>query len=151
MTNKLIAVAPADLATVWPSIRHEAETIEAPDGFIPEDAYAMCKSSQSTLFFLEVDDKRVGWMIARLSLPDLHIWMLKADAGYDVMRMFRDQLMELARGAKAVNLTYGSTRKAWAKVAVEHGFKIRMIVYATPVDPIKLPEIESNSSEVAAQ
>src|SRR5579859_5524208 len=134
MHKELLAVAPADLVTVWPTIRQEAAAIEAPDGFLPEDIYAMCKSNGATLFLLHVDGVRVGWMVARLMLPDLHIWMLRADNGYDVMHLFRDELMELARRAQATKLTYGSTRKAWAKVAQSHGFKMRMIVYECPVD-----------------
>jgi hypothetical protein len=148
----LIAVAPAMLATAWPQIREEVATIEAPDGFLPEDVYAMCKTGGATLFFLMVGEKRVGWMVCRLQQPDLHIWQLKADNGYDVMTTFRDQLMDLARQAQATTVTYGSTRKAWAKVAQDHGFKMRMIVYETPVDAPKPPmSEESNNSEVAAQ
>lgn len=155
--NKLLAVSPADITAIWPSVRADVASVEAPDGFIPEDAYAMCKSNAATLFLLEVDGKRVGFMIARLMLPDLHIWMLKADNGYDVMTSFRPELMELARNANANKLTYGSTRKAWAKVAPDHGFKMRMIVYEAPVDPAPEPvEIPSplsgiNSEEVAKQ
>lgn len=159
--KQLLAVAPAMLATVWPQIREEVVLIEAPDGFIPEDVYTMCKTGGATLFMLHVGEKRVGWMVCRLQQPDLHIWQLKADNGYDVMTTFRDQLMELARTAGATTITYGSTRKAWAKVAVNHGFKMRMIVYETPVDaPVQaqaqgdqqsLPQNQSNNSEVAPQ
>lgn len=166
MHKHFVAVAPAELSTVWPQIRDEVSTIETPDGFIPEDVFTACKTNNSTLFFLMEGEKRVGWMVARLQLPDLHIWQLKADAEYDVMTTFRSQLMELARNAGATAITYGSTRKAWAKVAVQHGFKIRMIVYASPVDPdpAKIPgqlppadaavgnrELLSNSTEVAPQ
>jgi hypothetical protein len=156
----LMAVAPDMLSVVWPQIREEVATIEAPDGFLPEDVYAMCKSNGATLFLLMVGEKRVGWMVCRLQVPDLHIWQLKADAGYDVMTTFRDQLMDLARHANATKVTYGSTRKAWAKVAPDHGFKMRMIVYETGVDPApksvdsnqqSLPLDESNKSEVAPQ
>ena len=154
----LLAVSPAELTTVWPQIRDEAATIEAPDGFLPEDVYMACKTNNSTLFFLMDGEKRVGWMVARLQLPDLHIWQLKADAGYDVMTSYRSQLMELARNAQASTITFGSTLKAWAKVAPSHGFKLRMIVYACPVDapppppaPLRPPVDESNKSEVAQE
>jgi hypothetical protein len=129
--NAIIAVAPADLATVWPSIRDELETVEKPDGFISEDVYAMCKTGNAALFILNADEKRVGWMVLRLMQPDLHIWMVRADNGYDVMTTFRPQLMDMARGANAQKLTFGSTRKAWAKM--------RMIVYETNVEPFVPP------------
>jgi len=152
----LIAVTPAELVTVWPQIREQVATIEAPDGFLPEDVYLACKTGNATLFFLMAGEKRVGWMVARLLLPDLHIWQLKADAGYDVMTTYRAQLMDLARQANAASLTFGSTLKAWAKVAPSHGFKMRMIVYECKVDPAPVPPQlpvanESNNSEVAAQ
>jgi len=136
MLTNMRAIAPIDLSKVWPEIRHEVAEIEAPDGFIPEDAYAMCKSAQASLFFLEVEGKRVGWMICRLLGADLHIWMVRAETGYDVLHTFRGELMQLARSANATKLTYGSTRKAWAKVAPDHGFSIRMVVYECPVEPL---------------
>jgi hypothetical protein len=153
--NRMVAVSPDQLTAVWPSIRAEVETIEAPDGFIPEDVYAMCKGGQAALILLEVDGVRVGWVVGRMIGTDLHIWMLKADNGYDVMRTFRPQLMDMARGANAKKITYGSTRKAWAKVSQEHRFKVRMIVYETDVEPPPAPELpaanDSNNSEVATQ
>lgn len=150
--NRLVAVPPNDMVKVWPSLRADIASVEAPDGFLPEDAYAMCKSNAATLFLLEVDGKRVGFMIARLMLPDLHIWMVKADNGYDVLTTFRPELMQLAREAGASKLTYGSTRKAWAKVSSDHGFKMRMIVYEAPVDPLPDPKLPDglNTSEVAS-
>lgn len=151
-----IAVAPAELVTVWPEIREQVATIQAPDGFLPEDVYLACKTGNATLFFLMDGEHRVGWVVARLMPPDLHIWQLKADAGYDVMTTYRAELMQLARQANATTLTFGSTLKAWAKVAPSHGFKMRMIVYECKVDPAPLPvqlpvANESNNSEVAAQ
>lgn len=137
--NRLIAVAPADLGRYWPSIRENVSDIEAPDGFIPEDVYCACKTNGATLFLLEVDGKQVGHMVARLQLPDLHIWQVHAPNGYDVMTTFRDQLMELARSANATKLTFGSTRKAWAQVASKHGFAMRMVVYEAAVEPPKQP------------
>lgn len=157
MQKQILAISPADLVRFWPEIREEVARIEAPDGFIPEDVYAMCKTNQATLFFLMIDEKRVGWMVCRLMLPDLHIWQVHADNGYDVLHVFRDDLMNLARQAGASMLTYGSTRKAWAKVAGDHGFKMRMIVYEAQLDPIPGLAVnesaanESNNSEVAAQ
>lgn len=152
MLKQIFAVSPANLGTVWPQIREEVARIEAPDKFIPEDVYAMCKSDGATLFMLHVDEKRVGWMVARLMLPDLHIWQLHAEEGYEVMSTFRAELMTLARQAGATTITFGSTRKAWAKVANNHGFKMRMIVYECPVDAAPSEAAnDSNNSEVAGQ
>jgi hypothetical protein len=153
MTKALLAIAPADLSQYWPQIRNEVAEIEAPDGFMPEDVYAMCKSNGATLFFLMDGDTRIGWMVCRLMLPDLHIWQLHAEIGYEVMKTFRAQLMDLARGIQGCTaITYGSTRKAWAKVAQEHGFGMRMIVYQCPIDPAPAPPAanESNNEGVAA-
>lgn len=136
--NRLIAVAPADLYKVWPRLREAALTIESPEDLIPEDVYTACKTNGATLFLLESEGREVGFMVARLNLPDLHIWWLHAETGYDVMTSFREQLMELARGAQARNLTYGSQRKAWQKVSAQHGFKMRFVVYECPVEGPKL-------------
>lgn len=143
MTKQLIAIAPDNVSSVWHEIRDEVATIETPDGLIPEDVYFACKTNAAVLFFLMNEGKRVGWMVCRHIQPDLHIWQLKADAGYDVMTTFREELMSLARQAGAKKLTFGSTRKAWAKAAPEHGFKMRMIIYEATVDA------SSNNSAVA--
>lgn len=132
--KKLVAIQPNDLALVWPEIRAEVSTIEAPDGLIPEDVYMACKTNNAVLFMLVIDGKRVGWMVVRQFGSDLHIWQLRADNGYEVMKTFRPQLMEIARNANCTKLTYGSTREAWNKVSKQHGFKIRMVVYECPVD-----------------
>ena len=136
MQKQLLAIAPIDLPRFWPEIRDEVASIEIPDGFITEDVYGMCRQNAATLFFIMVDGKRVGWLVCRLSLPDLHIWMLHAENGYDVMTQFREELMTLARGAQAKMLTYGSQRAAWSKVAHKHGFQMRMVVYQCPVDDL---------------
>lgn len=149
MQKQLIAISPNDLNKYWPEIRAEVSTVETPDGFIPEDVYAMCKSNAATLFFLMADGQRVGWMVLRQLGTDMHIWQLKADSGYDVMRLFRAELMALARGANCNKITYGSTRKAWAKVSAEHGFSMRMIVYECPVD--QAPQIPSTEEHPDAQ
>lgn len=137
MQKTLQAISPAELPKVWPEIRAEVASIEAPDGFIPEDAYAMCRQNAAALFFLLVDGERAGWMIVRQAGADMHIWMVKAKIGYEVLSLFREELMQLARGANCTQVTYGSTRAAWNKVAAKHGFKVRMVVYECPVDAIQ--------------
>lgn len=142
--KRLIAIQPNDLSLVWPEIRAEVATIETPDGLIPEDVFMACKSNNAVLFMLQVGEKRVGWMVVRNFGTDLHIWQLRADNGYEVMTSFRPQLMEIARNAGCTKITYGSTREAWNKVSKQHGFKIRMVVYECPVDPIPSPESQSD-------
>ena len=137
--NQLLAIPPDHLGKIWHEIRHEIAEIEAPDDFIPEDVYWACKTNQATLFFLMVDDKRVGWMVARQQLPAIHIWQLHAENGYDVLRAFRAELMTLVRNANCSKITYGSTRKAWQKVAPDHGFKMQMVIWECPLDPLPQP------------
>jgi len=132
--NKLEAVAPSELGAVWPLIRDEVAGIEAPDHFIPEDIYCACKTGESTLFLLSVDGKRIGWMVLRLLGSDLHVWMLKADSGNDVLSLFRAELMNVARAAKATMLTFGTKRRGWDRVAPGHGFQLRQVVYECSVD-----------------
>lgn len=141
MQKSLLAIAPNDLPKYWPEIREEVATIETPDGLIPEDVYSACRQGQATLFFLQIDGKRIGWMVVRGIGTDLHIWQVKAQIGYDVLRVFRPELMQLARNANATKLTYGSTRQGWNKIAAQHGFKVRMVVYESLIDapPAQLP------------
>ena len=139
MQKVLLAIAPNDLPKFWPEIREEVASIEAPDGFIPEDVYTMCRQGNATLFFMMIDGVRAGWMVIRVLGTDCHVWQVKAKMGYDVLRVFRPELMQLARGANCTQVTYGSTRNAWNKVAASHGFKVRMVVYESPIDPPPAP------------
>lgn len=137
--RKLDAVLPVDLPRVWPLIRDEVATVEAPDGFIPEDVYALCRSGEAALFLLHIDGERIGWTVLRLLGTDLHIWLLYAKPGYDPMTVFRNDLMEIARGAKpnpARKLTFGSARRGWEKIASRHGFKVRHVTYECEIDPL---------------
>lgn len=137
--RKLEAVAPVDLPRVWPTIRSEIATVEAPDGFIPEDAYAMCRAGEAALFLLHVGDERIGWMILRLLGLDLHIWMLYAKPGYEPMSIFRADLMDIARKTTphaARKLTFGSSRRGWEKVAPRHGFRVRHVTFECDVEPL---------------
>jgi hypothetical protein len=137
--RKLEAVAPAELSRVWPLIRDEVGKVEAPDGFIPEDAYAMCRAGDATLFLLHVDGERIGWMVLRLLGRDLHIWLLYARPGFDPMTVFRADLMEIARRITphpALKLTFGSTRPGWRRAAPKHGFRMRHVTYECEVDPL---------------
>lgn len=147
--KKVIAVTPSELGAVWPTIREEVASIEAPDGCLPEDVYMMCKLGHASLFLLEVDEKRVGFAVIRLNLPDLHIWQLKAENGYEVMTQFRDELNQVAIGAGAKHITYGSSRKAWSQVAAKHGFKMRMVVYESNVSPPSAPGQDIVASDSA--
>lgn len=135
INRKLEAIAPADLSRVWPLIRDEVATIEAPEAFIPEDVYATCRANESTLFMLYADDVRIGWMVLRKIGSDLHIWLVYARNGFDVMSLFRPDLMEIARGSGTRKLTFGSTRRGWERVAPHHGFKLRQVVYECDVEP----------------
>lgn len=139
MAKSFQAVVPENLAKAWAEIRAEVETIETPDGFIPEDVYCDIKVGQATLFFMYVDDKRVGWAVIKLLGRDLHLWQVHGDNGYEVLKTFRDEVMAVARTAKALEVTYGSSRGAWNKVAKDHGFKPRFVVYSCPVDPLPAP------------
>ncbi|MBB2999653.1 hypothetical protein FHX57_001984 [Paraburkholderia tropica] len=137
--RKLTAIAPADLARVWPTIRAEVASVEAPEGLIPEDVYAMCRAGEATLFMLHVAGLRIGWTVLRLIGRDLHIWLLYAEPGFDPMSIFRDDLMAVARGATpypALKLTFGSTRRGWSRVAPRHGFKVRHTTYECDVDSL---------------
>src|SRR5215469_2817778 len=136
MSNRrLEVIEPIELRVVWPTIREELASIETPDGFLPEDAYAACKSADAVLFRLYVDERYVGWMILRKIVTDLHIWLLHGKNGFDVMTVFREDLMKMAHDVKLTHLTFGSTRAGWVRVAPKHGFRVRHTVWECDVEP----------------
>lgn len=133
-TKKLVAVPIADLPKVWPSLRAGIAEMDNPEQVIPEEIYAALYCNQATLFLLTVNGANIGFMVIRIIKPaDCHIWLLHAENGYESLNIFRDDLMGIAKLAGASKLTFGSRRKAWQKVAVEHGFNVRMITYECPV------------------
>lgn len=132
--TKLIAVQIVDLPKVWPSLRGWIAEMDNPEQIIPEEIYAALYCNQATLFLLQVQSEDIGFMVVRAIKPsDLHIWLLHAKNGYECLNIFRNDLMGIAKIAGASKLTFGSRRKAWQKVAVEHGFNVRMITYECPV------------------
>lgn len=56
-----IPVAPDGLGAVWPRLRAPLATIEAPDGWLPEDVYVTLKMGGATLYLIVIDDKEVGF------------------------------------------------------------------------------------------
>lgn len=129
------AIPPIKLKDVWPSIRENVASTEAPDHIIPEEVYAMCFTNQATLFILKLDGEPVGHAVVRLILPDLHLWQLYNKPGFDCMHLFKPELLELGRNVGARHITFGTSRPGWKKVGEELGFKPRMIVYELPVEP----------------
>lgn len=129
LTFEMRPIAPADLTMAWPEIRFEISSIEAPDHFIPEDVYAACKSAEATLFFLFADERRIGWIVLKRLGSDLHIWLLYAKSGYDVMTLFKDDLVKIGHAANCKMVTFGTKRKGWERVAPKHDFVIRQTVY----------------------
>lgn len=134
--RELIIVQPHDLRDVWPAIREELLSMSPADGVIPEEVYMACAQGSAALCMLHVDGRRVGWMVLRHLTRDFHIWLLWAQNGYDVMAVFRADLMAMARAAGASVLTFGSSRRGWERVAGFHGFKVRSTVYECSIDDL---------------
>lgn len=128
------AIQPAHLKDVWPSIREAVANTDAPDHVIPEEVYAMCFTNQATLFILKLDGEPIGHAVVRLMLPDLHLWQLYSKPGYDMLHLFKPEMLDLAKKVGARSITFGSSRKAWRNTAEALGFKPRMVVYEMPVE-----------------
>jgi hypothetical protein len=128
------AIQPGRLKDIWPKIRDDVAKMDAPDHAIPEEVYAMCFTNQATLFILKLDGEPIGHAIVRLMLPDLHLWQLHSKPGYDMLHLFKPEMVELAKNVGARNITFGSSRKAWRETAERLGFKPRMVVYEMPVE-----------------
>jgi hypothetical protein len=133
LERKLEAIAPKNLGAIWPSIRDEVMSIDSPD-CIAEDVYSECKANHASLFLIHVNGERIGWMVLKvIGGVDLHIWMLHAKNGYDVLTVFRDDLMDMAGKANVQALTFGTKRRGWDKVAPKHGFTVRSTIFECPV------------------
>jgi hypothetical protein len=128
------AIPPQQLKDVWPLIRQDVASMDAPDHVIPEEVYAMCFTNQATLFILRLDGEMIGHVVVRLILPDLHLWQLFSKPGYDMLHLFKPEMLDLAKKVGARNITFGSSRKAWRETAEKLGFKPRMAVYEMPVE-----------------
>lgn len=132
--KEFIAIPPAGVANVWHLVRDEIASIDNPDETPIEEVYHMLKTNQATLFMLHIEGKRVGCCVLRAVLPDLHIWLVHAENGFEVLKVFRQELMQIGRNMGAKDLTFGSRRRAWQEVAKDHGFKTRSITYFCPVE-----------------
>jgi len=129
----MIQIAPTQVSAVWPRLRAPMREIESPDGWIVEDVYFALVSGAATLYLLEVDGKEVGFVVLR-SLADfdgkrLHIWILYSRSDADVMAEFSDDLDAICRGIGASRITFGTTRRGWARVAPRYHFTVRETVY----------------------
>lgn len=133
--KEFFAIPPQAVQSVWPLIKDDMAKIDNPDETPIEEVYYMLKTNMATLFMLHMKGERIGFVVLRVILPDLHIWLTHAKNGYDALKVFRPELMQVARNAGAKDVTFGSRRKAWQQVSGEHGFKTRSITYFCPVDP----------------
>lgn len=129
----LAPVAPNQIGAVWPRLRAPMAEIESPDGWIAEDVYFTLRNGGATLYLVLIDGEEVGFVVLR-SISDfdgqrLHIWLLHARSDVDVMAEFSDELDNIARSINASHITFGTTRRGWAKVAPRYHFEVRETVF----------------------
>lgn len=131
--RKLVPVPPAQIGAVWPRLRDPMASIESPDGWIAEDVYCALRNGTATLYLVVIDEEEAGFVVLRsiggFDGQRLHIWLLHARSGVDVMAEFSDELDNIARSINASIITFGTTRRGWAKVAPRHHFTVRETVY----------------------
>lgn len=131
---QLIAINASEVRAVWPQYRGILETIPRPDGWMPEDIFALVMFGSATLFEIVEQGCTVGLLVLRvLNEFDgnrLHIWALHATAApFDVMTRFSTELDDIGRRANCQRLTFESTRAGWAKVGPKHGFTVRSTIW----------------------
>jgi hypothetical protein len=131
--KQLVQIAPADLAAVWSRVRPGLESMDKADGWIPEDVYCSLKLGHATLYLVTIDEVEHGFLVLR-ALQDydgarLHIWVLHSTTGVDVMAAFSDELDEMGRRIGAKKLTFGTTRRGWAKTAPKYGFSQLEVIW----------------------
>lgn len=129
-----VAVTPQQLEQTWALVKDDLAKVDNPDETPLEEIYFMLKTNQATLFLLYVKGEYIGFAVVRLILPDLHLWLVHAKNGFECLKVFRPEIMQLARNANAKMVTFGSRRRAWQEVSKDHGFNVRAIMYQCPVD-----------------
>lgn len=123
------------LREAWAFVRPALETVDRPDGWLPEDVYMTLRSNGASLYMIEDGTgHKAGFFILRLihdfDGPRVHIWILYAvDADFDVMAEFSDALDNVAREAGAVRITFSTNRPGWHKRAPAYNFAPREITY----------------------
>jgi hypothetical protein len=131
--RSLKPVAPAQIGAVWPRLRAPMSEIESPDGWLAEDVYCTLRQGGATLYLVEIEGEEVGFVVLRqindFDGPRLHIWLLHSRSDVDVMAEFSDELDNIARHINASVITFGTTRRGWAKIAPRHRFTVRETVY----------------------
>jgi hypothetical protein len=139
MRGTLKAVQLENLTEAWQLIRDDIATISRADGWLDADVYMTIRSNGATLFLIyDADLQYAGFAVLRLMSefdgPRLHLWILYAkDAEFDVIDEFEEDLMNIARAAKAQRVTFGTTRPGFEKIATRRGFKLREVVYERAV------------------
>ena len=129
----------AQLRDAWAFVRPALDTMDRPDGWLPEDVYLMLRSNGASLYLIyDETGSKAGFFILRLLQdfdgPRVHIWILYAhNADFDVMAHFDKDLNEIAAKAGAVRLTFSTNRPGWHKLAPRYGFTPREIMYEKPV------------------
>jgi hypothetical protein len=133
------AIDAAELRDAWAFVRPALDTMDRPDGWLPEDVYLMLRSNGASLYMIyDETGSKAGFFILRLMQefdgPRVHIWILYArDADFDVMAAFDSELQDIARKAGAIRLTFSTNRPGWHKLAPRYDFSPREITYEKPV------------------
>ena len=132
--RKLIPVAPEDLNRTWTRVRPGLEELASySDGWIPEDVYHCCKAGQATLFLGEDDGRDEGFLVLGLRPgfrgPEMLIWAIWSPNAGHQRDMWLDEIKEIAQRAQARRLVFHSPRRAWARVAIDLGFKEQQVTY----------------------
>jgi hypothetical protein len=128
-------VQPAQLRDAWAFVRPALDTMDRPDGWLPEDIYLTLRSNGASLYLIyDETGSKAGFFILRLinefDGARVHIWILHArDADFDVMREFDNDINDIARSAGAVRITFATNRPGWHKLAPHYDFTPREITY----------------------
>ncbi|MFM0554791.1 hypothetical protein P0D69_28045 [Paraburkholderia sediminicola] len=150
--NNLIVIDKTEVRDYWHVVRAGLEYMckegRNPDGWIPEDVFTVVASGNANLAFTSMmrgEDKGMRYASREAAIADssgfvflqvlpsfagkaLHIWIAvsndktnKADAG-SIMRVFNDDLNEIAKAAGCNAITFGSNQSFWETLGPRFGF-----------------------------
>lgn len=133
--RRLDWVQPESITLVWDQILPGILNMKArsTEGWRPEDVYAALRTGTSALHMAYLESDYLGFMVTTL-IPgyrdkSLNIWLCFNASEKDILEMFHEDTVKLAKNAGASRLTFYSPRIGWERRLKDFGFKAVRTVF----------------------
>ncbi len=130
MDKLLTFVHPNELHDYWDEIKKGLEIVKqtSGNGWIPEDVYNEIRNNRSTLHLGDVNGEYAGFIVLSpqqdYDCGTLFIWICYSiNPENDVVKIFLEDIKQMARKIKARNIKFMSARKGWERRLKDYGFE----------------------------